>query len=108
MSKTSQQRKPTFVCQALLILVPVMLLVIVGFFSLRQHKLLAEQEAQERAQAIADELRAQVWTALTNGGLAAGSPAPLRFQVDNGGRLLFPPPVPPLPQPSSFRVSELN
>ncbi len=108
MSKTSQQRNPTFVWQALLILVPVMLLAIVGFFSLRQDKLLAEQEAQERAQAIADELRAQVWMALTNGGLVAGPPASLRFQVDNGGRLLFPPPVPPLPQPSPFRVSELN
>src|SRR5882724_10987305 len=101
-------RKPTFFWQALLIMLPVIVLAVFGFVSLRQDKLLAEQEAQERAQIIADELRAQLWTAVTNGGAMAGPPAPFRFQVDNAGQLIFPPPVGPLPKPAPLRFSELN
>src|SRR6266704_3666507 len=104
--KTNQ--KATFVWQATLIVLPVIVLAVFGFLSLRQDKLLAEQEAQERAQIIADELRAQLWTAVTNGGAMAGPPAPLRFQVDNAGQLIFPPPVEPWPKPAPLRFSELN
>src|SRR5438552_4662032 len=49
-------RKPTFFWQAALILLPVVALAAIGFFSLRQDKLLAEQEARERAAAIAAPL----------------------------------------------------
>ena len=52
MAKSSYNTKPTFLWQALLIVLPIIVLAIVGFFSLRQDKLLAQQEARERAQAI--------------------------------------------------------
>src|SRR5437879_9956927 len=53
MVKPPSNRKPTFVWQAVLIVLPVAVLAAVGLFSLRQDKLLAEQEAREQAQAIA-------------------------------------------------------
>src|SRR5256886_3318412 len=49
-------RKPTFFGQAVLILLPVVVLAAMGFFSLRQDRLLAEQEARERAAAVAGPL----------------------------------------------------
>src|SRR5881394_3015873 len=108
MDKSTFKKKPTFIWQALLIVLPVIVLAVVGFFSLRQDKLLAEQEARERAQAIADELRTQLWMAVTNGDALAGPPAPFRFQVDNAGQLIFPPGIALLPRPSSLDASELN
>ena len=56
MARVSPNRKPTFLWQGLLIMLPVVLLAAVGFLSLRQDKLLAEHEAAQRAQAIADDL----------------------------------------------------
>jgi signal transduction histidine kinase len=53
MLKPRSNRKPTFFWQAVLILLPVGVLAAVGLFSLRQDRLLAEQEAREQAQAIA-------------------------------------------------------
>jgi len=49
MVKQSSNRKPTFLWQAVLILLPIAVLAAVGLFSLRQDKLLAEQEAPEPA-----------------------------------------------------------
>jgi len=60
MGKSSHKQKPRFVWQALLILLPVMVLAAFGFVSLRQDKRLAQQEAVERAQAIAEQLRPQL------------------------------------------------
>src|ERR1044071_1111011 len=108
MGTLKANRKPNFFWQALLIVLPVIVLAVFGFLSLRQDKLLAVQEAQERAQVIDDELRTQLWTAATNGGMMGGPPAPFRFQVDNAGQLIFPPPLGPLPKPAPFRFSELN
>jgi len=53
MVKPGSNRKPTFFWQAVLIVLPVAVLAAVGLFSLRQDKVLAEQEAREQAQAIA-------------------------------------------------------
>ncbi len=58
-------RKATFFWQALLIVLPVIVLAAFGFLSLRQDKVLAQNEAAERAQGIADNLLPQLWTALT-------------------------------------------
>ena len=77
-------RKATFFWQALLIVLPIIVLAVVGFLSLRQDKLFAEKEAQERAQAIADELRSKLWTAVTNGDAQAGPPAPFRRDLPRG------------------------
>ena len=57
-------RKPTFLWQAALILLPVVVLAVLGFLSLRQDRLLAEQEAREQAQAIAGPLAQECGTRL--------------------------------------------
>src|SRR5437879_5760768 len=56
MTRPHLNRKPKFFWQAALILLPIVVLAAMGFFSLRQDKLLAEQEARERAAAIAAPL----------------------------------------------------
>ena len=47
------RRKPAFLWQASLIILPVAVLAAVGLFSLRQDKVLAQNEAREQAQAMA-------------------------------------------------------
>src|SRR5439155_20413393 len=108
MGESSHQRKPTFVWQALLILLPVTALAAFGLVSLRQDKRLAQQEAAERAQAIAEQLRPQLWRALTNAEAPAGSSKPIRFRVDNAGQLLFPPPTGALPAPAPLKEEVLS
>src|SRR6266571_6085162 len=63
-SVSGRGRRPTFLWQGLLILLPVLVLAAVGFFSLRQDKTLAQREAAEKAQSIADELAQKLWAAL--------------------------------------------
>src|SRR6185312_6623429 len=92
----------------LLILLPVTVLAAFGLVSLRQDKRLAQQEAAERAQAIADQFRPQLWRALTNAEASAGSSKPIRFQVDNAGQLLFPPLVAPPPVPAPLNEAALS
>jgi len=99
-------QKPTFFWQGLLILLPVAVLAVVGMMSLRQDKVLAQHDAAERAQVIADDLAAKIWTELM-----ANSPNPFNqraFQVDEAGRLVFPPPYSPVPTPHPFYPAELN
>src|SRR6266851_4379146 len=63
-SVSGRGRRPTFFWQGLLILLPVLVLATVGFFSLRQDKTLAQRDAAEKAQSIADELAQKLWAAL--------------------------------------------
>lgn len=99
--------KPGFLRQGLLILLPVVVLAGAGFFSLREDRRLVQREAAEKAQALADEMVRVLWAELT-------APANLQefsnhtFRVDAEGRLLFPPPVPPLPEPVSLDLSGLT
>jgi TolA-binding protein len=98
-------RKPTFLWQAVLILLPVLLLAVVGFFSLRQDRLLVQHEAAERAQTLAGNLVALVWGELTAKGQGFESRA---FKVDSTGQLVFPPASAPVPDPQSFKSAPLN
>ena len=87
-------------------MLPVAVLAAVGIFSLRQDKILAQHEAVERAQAIADDLLPKIWAELT----AMKNPAELEhqaFKVDRAGRLIFPPPNLPL-DPEPFNLAELD
>ena len=108
MPSSRSNRKPTFLWQAVLIVLPVIVLAVMGSLSLRQDRLLVEQQARAQAQEIADDLATRVWNALTNLP-AAAPPAPanivepwaasslavrLRFSVT--GELLDPPPIPDL------------
>src|SRR5690349_6135686 len=132
--RTNRKRKPTFLWQALLIVLPVAVLAVFGFVSLRQDRLLAQREAAERAQAIADELAPKIWAQLTT--VSNDPPAPAQprpgeiarlerdtadnapfhppafkhpaFRVDQSGNLLFPPPYSPVPKPHPLNRAELN
>lgn len=107
MSGARNQGKATFLWQAILILLPVTILTIIGWASLRQDKILAEHDARERAQSIADQLAPVLWTELTalpdN-----GSSNQITFQVNQAGELIFPPAYDPAPKPKPLPLAELS
>ena len=72
MPKPRSNPRPTFLWQAVLIVLPVIALAVMGSLSLRQDRLLVEQQARAQAQEIADDLVVRLWTALTN--LSAAAP----------------------------------
>jgi signal transduction histidine kinase len=91
-------RAPSFAWQAALILLPVLVLAIIGFLSLQQDKLLAQQEAVERARGIAQTLAAELWQRFAGESKPAGLPD-FSFETDERGELLVPPPYAQLPEP---------
>jgi hypothetical protein len=93
-------RKPTFLWQGLLILLPVAVLAVIGWASLRQDKILAEHDARERAQAIADGFLQNFSAELTS--TEARTNVAFSFAVDQAGGLIFPPGWNPLPTPQPF------
>src|SRR5881628_3077453 len=103
----SRQRQPEFFRQGLLIVLPVVLLSGIGLFALRQDRILAQHEAAERAQTIADELAQKLWSELTTITPADRTNYP-SFQVSRGGELLFPPPYDPVPTPQPLDTVELS
>src|SRR5439155_25948684 len=98
---------PAFVWQATLILLPVVVLAVFGLLSLRQDKILAQLEATERAQVIADDLAPKIWAELDTAKPPDDWTHP-SFQVDREGRMIFPPPSAVIPDPKPFHLSELN
>jgi signal transduction histidine kinase len=102
------EKRPTFLWHALLILLPLLLLVAVGFYFLRQDKTLAEAEARERAQRYADELDRKIsgsFGALFDDSVGARSlnlaGVPV-FVVSTNGELVWPDRVAaPAPAPLS-------
>ncbi len=91
MAALGQNRRPTFFWQGLLIMLPVAVLAGVGLLSIRQDRLLAEHEAAERAQSIADDLLPRLWTELAGKPPDDPQTANAAFEVDSTGRLVFPP-----------------
>src|SRR6266403_2867673 len=108
MRAPKKNRKATFFWQALLIVLPVIVLATFGFLSLRQDKVLAQNEAAERAQGLADNLLPQLWTALTQIDIHQKPGGHPTFQVDTAGQLLFPPATPPWPMPRPFDLAALT
>src|SRR5262245_15690719 len=102
------EQKPKFFWQATLILLPVMVLAGVAFFSLRQDKRLAQSEATERAQSIADELLGRLRSLISQTSTNDDPYYVSSFQVDTAGRLLFPPSAPDWPAPQELELSVLN
>src|SRR5438105_3681755 len=101
----SRPRRPlTFFWQGLLIVLPVIVLAGLGSFSLRQDRILAQHEATEQAQTIADHLAQSIWTELTS----ARDPSLPAFKIDRDGQLLFPPPLSIVPTPQPFNFGELS
>ena len=106
MAAAPTQRKPTFFWQAALILLPVAVLAALGWFSLRQDKILADHDARERAQAVADDVLAKIWNELT--AQSADDASRPAFEVDETGNLIFPPPYATVPTPRPFDLAKLN
>jgi signal transduction histidine kinase len=85
-------KKPSFIGQAMLIVLPVLVLLTVGLNSLREDKILARREAVERGQHLADTVVAECAGALNPPRVELREPPLPAFQVDPAGHLLFPPP----------------
>lgn len=115
MAPAQRQWQPAFWWQAALILLPVAVLSAVGWYSLRQDKAIARHDAQDRAQAVANDLALKLWNTLTNW------PVPLyrnwednsqlgavAFEVDDAGKLVFPPPFAPVPTPKPLDPAKLS
>ena len=85
-------RKPTFFWQGMLILLPVAVLAAIGWASLRQDKILAEHDARERAQTIADDFLQKFSTELTATRVHRQTPHFLSW-CDPAGQSDFPHPV---------------
>jgi signal transduction histidine kinase len=103
-SRTS--RKPTFFWQGMLILLPVAVLAAIGWVSLRQDKILADHDARERAQTIADDFLQKFSAELTATGLRTN--ATFSFVVEPAGGLSFPPKWDSLPTPQPLDGSQLD
>src|SRR5262245_46731592 len=106
MARLGSNRKPSFLWQALLIVLPVMVLTVVGFVSIRQDKALAQREAADRAQALADDLLPRLWQEFsqTNNPHRFETNA---FRIGPAGQLVYPPPVADFPTPRPFNQAEL-
>ncbi len=107
MARPGSKRNPTFFWQGLLILLPVALLAAFGFFFVRQDKLIAEHEAVQRAENIAQDLLPKLQAELVDTNAAPKS-AQTAFEVDANGRLLTPPPTFATPVPVALDLSSLN
>jgi signal transduction histidine kinase len=107
MSNAVHQRPPRFFRQGMLIVLPVAALAFAGIYSLRQDKALAQHEAAEKAQSLADEIASALWSRLTDP-KALDQFKDHSFRLDAQGRLFFPPPAAALPVPQPFDPSTLN
>jgi len=107
MARRGPNRQPTFFWRGALIVLPVIVLAVVGVVSLRQDKVLAQHQATERAQAIADDLAPKIWAALGKG-TESDEFGPGAFQVNAAGELVFPPPYSTVPVPRSLDTTELT
>jgi signal transduction histidine kinase len=89
----------------LLILLPVALLCGTGAYALVRDRALAEHEATQRAQAVADDVLRQLWPRLVNPELLGTAGM---FQVDSNGSLTYPPPYVRIPDPQPLDPTHLN
>src|SRR5215207_944805 len=90
-ASTNRRASGGFFRQGLFILLPVAVLAMIGFYSLRQDRLLAEAEARQTAQRFADDIARTVWTRLRSS-VRIEDPRWPFFCLDSQGRLLDPPP----------------
>jgi signal transduction histidine kinase len=77
-------RKPAFFWRGVLILLPLVLLAGMGIYSLRQDRRLAEIEARQRCQGLAEDYARAIAVALQN----PAPPAFSKITLDAGGNLL--------------------
>ena len=96
-------RRQTFLWQGVLILLPMVVLAGIGFYSVRQDRRLAREDAVERGKEIAQDLLPKLWQAIENP-TGITNLEQRRLVFDESGTLVFPAPAPgpPLPQPLEF------
>lgn len=87
---------PEFFWRAVAILAPVFILTLLGLYSLKQDRLLAEAQARERAQNLAEDFANELMAVLQKDPPQDA----LRFELEAAGNLVFPPRVSPLPIPA--------
>ncbi len=107
MAGARAQRKPTFLWQAALILLPVVVLSAVGWFSVRQDKIITEHDARQRAKVIADEFLPKFSAQLRVADNTDWSTNHW-FEVDEFGELVVPSPYAAMPIPCPFDLSRLS
>lgn len=100
-------KKPAFIGQALMLLVPVIVLLAIGLNSLSQDKIQAHREAAERAQQLADSLAARAIAMFSSPNGERHPGTDYLFQVGASGELLFPPPIAPL-SPRPLHLAKLT
>jgi len=106
-SMNPQRSRQRLTFLAMLVFIPVFLLAGVGIYSLQQDRVLANHEARERAQILADQLRDQIWSGLTQrDSLYPFSARVIRIGKD--GSLLSPPTFPLVPVPNPLVSESLN
>ncbi|HKQ37729.1 MAG TPA: ATP-binding protein [Verrucomicrobiae bacterium] len=89
-------KEPKFFWRGVAILAPVLVLTALGLYSLKQDRLLAEAQARERAQELAEDFAKELMAVLQK-----EPPGDvLVFQVEATGKLVFPPPVSAVPIPA--------
>src|SRR4051812_21071078 len=92
-------KEPKFFWRGVMIVTPVLVLTALGCYSLKQDRLLAEAQARERAQELAEDFANEIMGVLQK---QSGTKDGLSFELDALGKLVFPPPVvAPAPEPSS-------
>lgn len=105
--RASRASQPSFFWQGLLIVLPVAVLAGAGLFSIRQDQAIAQREAVEKAQALADQFADILWGELTeSSGLADFTNH--TFRIDGRRQLLDPQPSPSVPSPQPLELSALN
>jgi signal transduction histidine kinase len=132
MTTPRRNRKPTFLWQGILIVLPALLMAGFGLWSLRQDRMLAQLEVVQQAQKIAKDLasiylpgafRGETVFAAALAGNNAGSGiaesrAPNRFtlhgepaivcMLNAEGRLIYPPPWKDFPAPEPLPMERLT
>src|SRR5208282_5690098 len=86
----SGARKPSFLWRGILILLPLILLAGMGLYSLRSDRALAEVEARERCEGLAEFTASQISDHLLErtGALVSRPPIFARILLDTNGQLV--------------------
>ncbi len=121
-------RKPSFFWQGVLILAPMLVLAKLGSLALSQDQRMARHESELRAQEVADATAHAIWNDLLTPMSPPAPKVPARgapmvtttwphvadvvrarkFEVDDGGRLVVPPPYVSAPIPAPLDANELS
>jgi signal transduction histidine kinase len=104
MTRKNTTKKRGFFWRGILILLPVAALALAGFSSMRQDRLLVEQEAQNQARRLAEEINRNIADAIDKLNRGANfenwvDTNLMVLKLDSRGNLVVPPPLESAPSP---------